>query len=46
LGGFPLLEGCGFGELELLFDGFDGLFGEFLLSAAGAFGAGAGGVTL
>lgn len=41
-----LLEGCGFGELELLLDDFDGLFGEFLLDAARAFGAGAGGVAL
>ena len=46
LGGFPLLEGCGFGELGLLFDGFDGLFSEFLLDAAGTFGASAGGIAL
>jgi hypothetical protein len=45
-GGGLLLEGSGFGELEFLFDGLDGLFGEFLLDAAGAFGADAGGVAL
>ena len=43
-GSGSLLKGCGFGLLELLFGGFGGLFGEFLLGGAGAFGAGAGAV--
>ena len=45
-GSGSLFEGCGFGLLEFLFGGFDGLFGDLLLGSAGAFGAGASGVAL
>lgn len=43
-GGGSLFKSCGFGLLEFLFGGFDGLFGGLLLGSAGAFGADASGV--
>ena len=45
-GSGSLFEGCGFGLLEFRVGGFEGLFGEFLLGGAGAFGASPGGVAL
>lgn len=46
LGGGSLFEGCGFGLLEFLFGGFEGLFVGCLLGNGGACGIGAGGVAL